>query len=337
MQKDFHYFTIRILSEKAGFSPEESQIIAYASQFVDDSTEHTPMMLPVNFTIDYPRIKNNIFDPICTAHKGLQFLQDFKKDTQMQIYMCFHFLPSEIYYGQKDYSYVTRPNSNFAKVIIDKAAKNFTNSPENHLYNLINLGIAIHTYSDTWAHQDFSGTHSHKDNNIERIRIWQNERWQSLSRAGKFRNKLMPEIGHAEAFHYPDLPFMNWRFQRMKNKANITKNNLGIFIDAAQNVYSFLKTITKQGEDWSEFGGKLVQCLSNMENSLVKRCNFYRYSFPEIGFYYNPNTWKNEIFSVEKHALTKEIKRKDKSLKWFLFHKAAWEQRKFVLANIKPL
>lgn len=337
MQKDFHYFTLRILAEKAGFSAEESQIIAFASQQVDDATAHKPIKLPINITADYPRFKNNIFDPVCTAHKGIQFLQDFKRDTQMQIYMCFHFLPAELYYGQKDFSYITRPNSNFSQVLIDNAAKNFINNPDKRLYNLIALGVALHTYADSWAHQGFSGRHNHKDNNIEKIMIWENNRWKSLSRIGKFRNKLMPEIGHAEAYHYPDLPFMNWSFKKIKNRGKITKNNLSSYIDAAEHIFSFLKSITNQGYKWENFGGKLVQCISNVEHSLSKRCNFYKTSFPEIGFYYNPNLWKNQLLSADRNTLTKTIKKENKDLKWLLFHKAAWEQRKFVMSNIKPL
>jgi len=38
MKKDFHYSVIKILSEKAGFEAEDAQIIAHASQYVDDAT-----------------------------------------------------------------------------------------------------------------------------------------------------------------------------------------------------------------------------------------------------------------------------------------------------------
>lgn len=336
MQKDFHYYTIRILSEKAGFSPEESQTIAYASQLVDDATEHKPMKLPVKYSVDFPRLKNNMFDPVCTAHKGIQFLQDFKKKTQMQIYMCFHFLPAEIFYGQKEYSYITYPNSNFANVIIDNAVKNFTNFPNNKIYNLIALGIAIHTFSDTWAHQNFSGAHN-KDNSIEKIKIWENGRWINLTRISRFRNNLMPDIGHAEAFHYPDLPFMNWSYKKIINRENITRNNLGTFIDAAENVYNIFQKITKKGHKWADFSGRLVQCLANVENSLTQRCNYYKYTFPEIGFFYTPSIWKKEVFSIPKQTLTNNLIKEPKNFKWFLFHKAAWEQRKFILSKIKKL
>ncbi len=337
MQKDFHYFVIRILSEKAGFSPEEAQTIAYASQYVDDATEHKPIKLPLNFTIEYPRIDGYYFDPVCTAHKGLQFLQDFKKNAQMQIYMCFHFLPEEPYFNQVKYSYLTKANSTFAKLLLTRAKNYFLEKPDERTFNLINLGIALHTYADTWSHHNFSGTHSHRDNNIERIRIWENRRWQILSRAGRFRNKLMPEIGHAEAYHYPDLPFITWRFQRIKDKETFTRNNLDMFIDAAEKIFDFLCQFNDKHKKWTDFADKLIYCLSNADYSLSRRSNFYKVNFPEIGFHYSPVQWKNEVLNKTSKTLAMPLKRNSEDIKWFLFHKAAWEQRKFILNNIKPL
>jgi hypothetical protein len=40
MEKDFHYYATYALANKAGFSNDDSYIIAYASQYVDDNNEH---------------------------------------------------------------------------------------------------------------------------------------------------------------------------------------------------------------------------------------------------------------------------------------------------------
>ena len=39
MQKDFHFYCIGVLARAAGFSIDDALIIAYASQYVDNSTE----------------------------------------------------------------------------------------------------------------------------------------------------------------------------------------------------------------------------------------------------------------------------------------------------------
>lgn len=38
MNKDFHYYATYLAALLAGFSKEETDIIAYAAQFVDDCT-----------------------------------------------------------------------------------------------------------------------------------------------------------------------------------------------------------------------------------------------------------------------------------------------------------
>ena len=57
MEKDFHYYCLGILARASGFAPEDALTIAYASQYVDDSTESEPM-----------RIGEMIFDPVRTSH-----------------------------------------------------------------------------------------------------------------------------------------------------------------------------------------------------------------------------------------------------------------------------
>ncbi len=75
MEKDFHYYVTYALANKAGFSNDDSSIIAYASQYVDDNNEH-----------QYPRkdgppqfpfaIKSNggFFRPIMTQSMSVKSL-----------------------------------------------------------------------------------------------------------------------------------------------------------------------------------------------------------------------------------------------------------------------
>lgn len=76
MQKDFHYCMIRVLSEKAGIKPEEAQIIAYASQYVDDAVEHQEVMIKNAPQLNYQRLKQDgHFDPICTPIEEYSIFQ----------------------------------------------------------------------------------------------------------------------------------------------------------------------------------------------------------------------------------------------------------------------
>lgn len=337
MQRDFHYNVIRVLAEKAGFVPEEAQIIAYASQYIDDAIEHKPIKLPLTSSPYFQRIKGKILDPTCTAYSGMRFVEGFKKSSQMKVFLSYHFLPPEKYTGQKNYTYVTKHNSKFSKLLLEQIENNFKTN-DDRIYNLISLGIAIHTYSDTWAHENFSGTHSNYDNNIAFIRFYNQSKWFPLSHTGKLKSKILPSIGHAEAGNFPDLPYLVWKFMKIKDQTFYIKNNLDIYIDAAYNIFNYLKTFTNSSKKWETFSGKLINCLSYVNDSLNQRCNNYSANFHEIGFYYNKNRWKNNLLFPQKYESNSyEISQPKSDIKWILFHKAAYEQRKFVMSNIKKL
>lgn len=75
MQSDFHYCAIRTLAELAGFPSDEAQLMAYASQYTDDATEHKGIRInhvPTEVAGEIARLdmtKNGRFEPVCTAHK----------------------------------------------------------------------------------------------------------------------------------------------------------------------------------------------------------------------------------------------------------------------------
>ncbi len=336
MQKDFHYGIIKLLSLKAGFSKEHSEIIAYASQYVDDATISKPIRLDKEIDIDSPRNLGKKFDPICSAHKGLQFLQDFKKRVQEKIYLAFHFLPAEPYYNQENYDYVVKPNSRLANILIfwalGKLKEKFNTE------NLIRLGIALHTYADTWAHQNFTGTHCHIHNNIEQIEIWTDGHWKRITPYKQFIFNRFPDIGHVEAYEYPDLPYMRWRYIKEITKEFILRDNPSIFADAAQNILNLLCNFTGQRCDWEEVSRWLNKFFTYKESNSYARLKYLNTLFPELELAYDETKWIKQ--AIEIGRITKIIRKKatvKDDRKWFLFHKVAYEQRNLVLSRIKPL
>ncbi len=53
MFRDFHYYCVGVLAKAAGFQEDDALTIAYASQYVDDSTESEPI-----------NVGDMIFDPV---------------------------------------------------------------------------------------------------------------------------------------------------------------------------------------------------------------------------------------------------------------------------------
>ncbi len=338
MQIDFHYSAIRLISEKAGFSPADSQIIAYASQYVDDATIYSDIKIEGDLKIDYPRHIDGKFDPICTAHKGLQFLNDFKKSVQYKIYIPFHFLPPKAYQKSVDFDYVTQPNSPLANDLINFSLRRFKIN-SNKIENLISLGIAIHTFADTWAHQGFSGIHSSQHNDIENIAIWQDNDWNEFNFFEQLGHDILPDIGHAEAHSYPDLSFLKWKYTYAKSNKEVIRDNFEEFYKAAKTIYNILLDFNNGENNWSSFENKLIDCLKYEVYSAKEKFEYYQKIFPEIGFYYNHKQWEKEAINISRKFVSlpdkMEIIKGDvtdkKDLKWFYFHKIALEQRNYIL------
>jgi len=317
MQRDFHYYAIKALAETAGFLPEEAQIIAYASEYVDDSIYHKEIELNYEPQIVYERLNGKIFNPICTAHRGLQMLKGLDEEIQKSIYISFHFLPEIDDKGEINYT--TKPDCKIGKQLIEIATNELKNTEgELRIQKLIKLGIAIHSYADTWAHQNFSGRHSSNENDIVDIEILNKNVWETLNQFQIFEFNIMPDIGHAEAQNMPDISHLKWRFTKVSNKNGIIRDNTVIFMQASFKIFEIFKDITKSTNEWIVDDYKFLQCYNQKTNNLNLKFEFYKTKFPKISFDYDENLWKNEALAG-----------KDK--KWFYFHIEALEQRKFIM------
>ena len=194
MRKEFHYYTLFTLARYAGFSKNHSRTIAAASQYTDDSTESDPVHLG-----------NYIFDPVRTAHYKLEA---FHWNVQKKIFMAFHFLPPRpIGEGMQNFSFVTRADSILANKLLDEIHRD--KSP----LRLHRLGVALHTYADTWAHEGFSGR-EHKENDVDRIAITTKDgSWDNLFMHDWIYDIVLRKLGHMEALHYPDKAYLKWRYR----------------------------------------------------------------------------------------------------------------------------
>ncbi len=335
MQKDFHYGVIKVLALHSNFNEQESQIIAYASQYVDDAVLHRPFLVEGDLPFSHPRYDGKYFDPICSAHKGIQFLEDFKRSVQEKIYLSFHFLPPEPYKGQKYYTCEVFPNSEMAQILIYWAMAKL--KAEYSLENLIRLGVALHTFADTWAHQRFTGTHNHRINDLDHIEIWDGRHWKHIKPYKQFFYNFFPDIGHAEAYDFPDLPFLKWRYIRAKTNEFILRDNTSIFLEAAEEIFKILCQIKDCDSSWREIENRLQKAMSRRRNS-KDILQPLQEIFPNVKFHYSSIEWLTEAIEFKRiRRFPRIIGKVLGDEKWFLFHKVAYEQRKFVLSKIKLL
>ncbi len=350
MQKDFHYCAIKTLAIMAGFKKDDAQTIAYASQYVDDATEWCKMSIenPPDFVKNkYSRYKDasKSFDPICTAHKGLQFVVSMKKDSQLKVYIPFHFLPA-YEKTNNSFDYRVYPNGQLAQTLVDDALNAYKLSEDDAKKEqaLVKLGIALHSYADTFSHQRFSGRKSKFDNDIERIKHLDNNNWQALPWYQNLQEALTPYIGHAEAFNMPDRSDLTWQYEHDATDVIVTRINADIFLEASHEIYNFLIKATNNYNDWKAISEKIRICLTYETDEIKKKFRVWKDNFPDIDYAYSSKTWRRYALGegevdwddFDKGDFPDLIFScsPDCDLKWFYFHFEAYNQRKFILDKI---
>ncbi|MGJ3251084.1 MAG: DUF6765 family protein [Elainellaceae cyanobacterium] len=201
MDIEYHYYINYLVAAKAGFPPKDAEIIAYASQYVDEN--HKIYQINVGQSTAY-------------ANYITQTLNILKpKDELMRIYPIFHFIPGDPLAPtarRKDgklHLLNTTPNSRNANLIMDEAIASD---------NLYRIGIASHSYVDTWAHQNFVG-------------------YYDVFNAMKgVLSSALPNIGHADAKHSPDWPALIWHDCRLVT-SNAQVDNKQRFLDATRHLF----------------------------------------------------------------------------------------------------
>jgi len=350
MECDFHYCTIKVLACVAGFDANEAEIIAYSSQYVDDAVEHKPITIR-----NFPEIicplytgKTKKFDPVCTAHNAIDIATAIDRNVQRLIYIPFHFIPNDILNNvTTSFDFTTAPDCKFANKIIDNAIKRFKDkpTPDERNRNLIKLGIALHTYADTWAHQFFSGRCSSFDNDIEQLEIKHSNNIIPTEFIHHFFN-ILPDIGHAEAAVFPDKTHVDFSCIHINRNITNQRNNPLHFTEAAKKIYEILLKLTNKPNNWNNYATSFTDFFKIPKNGKhCTNCNkklIAQVICENIEIAYDNKLWRQQALQGNTHDW-KSLSVQDYNLlnynyngdnKWLLFHLEAHEQRNFVIANI---
>jgi Family of unknown function (DUF6765) len=350
MKIDFHYLAVKTLAVHAGFSDRDAQLISYASQYVDDAVEHKKIHiknLPQELIdeLNYDRISSKYLDPTCTAHKGLQIFKGLNRKTQRKVYISFHFIPKEKYDkvgNSPHFDYRVSPNSTFAKELVNRAISSLKDPSFNSDRSLIKLGIAIHSFADTWAHHRFSGRQSSRDNDIEDIELNKDGEFNNIPLWSSAFYNVLPAIGHAEAGNFPDIAETLWRYEHDASDKEITRDNPSDFLQAAKEIYSIFCEINSFESQWDSFEEDYKKCFYSSIKPRRKK-QLFAETFPNISYAYHVEEWRKDSLDGTDHdwegldlyQYNDTHFKYNGDKKWFYFHREAYAQREYVIANIK--
>jgi hypothetical protein len=223
MQIDFHHGVTYVAARLAGFEHESASIIAYSAQYVDDTTNAGLI-----------RFDNGaMFNRISSAHKMLDY-RNFQELANHHVWIPFHFLPGnggrkagEDPEGAFIDKLICRPNSHIAQQMVRECIQR-----REAAYGLYRLGITMHVYVDTWAHQGFAGV-NHRINEAKSLLNEFNQPDHNLMDRLKnyFVSEALP-LGHGAVLSHPDRPFLRWGYVNGRGE-KIIRNNPQDFLMAA--------------------------------------------------------------------------------------------------------
>lgn len=248
MDINFHFYAVKVIALLSGFDAFESKVIAEFSQFVDDyiPEEAYPLMDVPPFADCL--VRDNQFRTVQTGFtlmkNGMGLLQEAK---QKNYVIPFHFIPP--YYKRTDHDYkVIRAHIGdkcLINQLLEKAARSYHESKtnEDRMCSLIRIGITLHIFADTYAHENFNGYWS--DMNFAYVEAAQeNHRIDRTARYSMYDNA--PNVGHACLSTAPDETYT--RFSVVQGKGNPVRwqrDNTEAFQECAFEILKYLSMVKR--------------------------------------------------------------------------------------------
>lgn len=307
MEKDFHYYLIYAVAQITGM--DKPDIIAYSSQFVDDNNEgQFSIDGEETFFPEHIKADGGYYYPIMTQSLSPKSLDPY---IQKYVYVPFHFLPGDNNVeikGKKNPLSVT-PNSNNARILLTKALESD---------NPYQIGIALHTFADTWSHQNFTGLR---------------EEWNAVYPWYNAFKSLVPNIGHAEAGHSPDIISETWTDYRFGTERIDNKERA---FDAVKEIFKNLRRKSRSRPSWREVENDFKDIVNKVgyDDRVESIRGFLKSRVGTIPDY-SKDSWIDE--ALDKRGKDIIMKPDFTSTHWYRFHQAAKTHLAYAVDLVKGL
>lgn len=307
MNIGYHYYTIKTLARKAGFPEEEAQIIAFYSQMVDDfvlSNKAVIDVCPPDFFLKNRlarKIKDKQWEFLPCA-TGIDFMRTTSHNFERHTLASFHFIPPNSL-PQIEKKVVNRFDYRCQKadlskdmliVRILKEAVEMVKRERSHK-NLMRLGMALHTFADTYAHCNFSGLHGY-ENHAEIKSAKKHDGKPGVNEADIFFFRELPSIGHGNIGTIPDICTytISYAIQGSSQREEyqiVSRNNAEFFSECSREILNVLCGITgapiMNDQQWGKLKQSLIMAQTVEKDERKYLTPSWQKAFPDIKYKYD--------------------------------------------------
>ncbi len=310
MNINFHYYAIKAAAHMAGLPEQAAQLLAEYSQFIDDfETKRTIRVLGdipqwVKDSGIVAHAKNNEIKLVTTGFTGLWNQIALQSETlQNQMLVPFHFI-TQCRLNTSNYNHPVVPatfdehdGSLISTMLREQFACYREETSENRKNHIImKIGMLLHVFADTYAHQRFSGHWNKSCNNyaVAEAISYQNRSNPKNVTAKYRKTRLLPSIGHTTADHAPDDSDIAFSMVHQNDKNNrYERNNVETFTRLTIGIMEQLKTSLDTGkpllndEEKKACEEKLRTCFCIDNDDPARMPQHWARQFPETAFAYD--------------------------------------------------
>lgn len=340
MDLNFHYFAVKTIARDAGFGENDAQLIASYSQFIDDyDIWKNYMFLEVP---DYAKSLATKYPwgySFYTVTTGFTSLFDTARLSlpkyQREIVVPFHFIPvrklKDIPNDAPRSEYRTAPaditGSFLIRHLLDGAKDQYLANPGR--YELMRIGMLLHTFADTYAHQNFSGFHGW-ENFSYLVKVTDN-----FDHGKDITKDYNPDfyggiysVGHANVNHAPDDTFAEFEMSMAENEnqskkesytLHFSRSNAQVFADAAKQIFRYLYACQGKPEpteeEWNTLREKLVRGFALHSKEVAELETKWHEICPDYPYHYNiDELWKDNLISTGKQMSAQEVRQMNEGI-----------------------
>ena len=310
MEINYHYFAVKVLAMKAGFCEMDAQRIAFYSQAISDFNTNKPILLNKipSYALHLAKKESGkwLFFPVTTGFDSwFNYEQLALKSNQRSIAIPFHFIPTQKLNdpvsSRSEYRVIaaTMSTPSLIRDMLLEAREAYCN--ETISSNLIRIGILLHIFADTYAHQNFSGF-SGWENNAQLTSATKLNISQDIQSSYNPQGQIQPPpVGSANLQRIPnDANLLFYWKQQQTGKDDYSlfcsRNNMEEFCKVSLEILNYLRSCRKRkpitNTSWSEFEGNLKECFLTSENQFDGLSAHWQKHFPNVEFCYE----KTDLF-----------------------------------------